>query len=256
MTSPSAVYPLIHTLLTLRTVVACTIHKILYNPDSGDSDHSSSEMVVTLPMVTMTGILTPSFHVYYLKQLNQLPCSIKIDVWRRLTSRKHPLSMEQASSIHPEVEDLLNKAVGNYIKQKEPGIGKKIEELLELQEQYKSREVAMTRSLEESGEKVVQLSDSVAFFKSIIPDTKKAITSAEKSIDVLENKCRHLEDIISAKDRKIVSLVDQILSNMKHSDITIEPKIYSSTYERNLWAKRHSESEHDLETRKKYTFRP
>ena len=67
----------------------------------------------------MTGILTPSFHVYYLKQLNQLPPSIKIDTWRRLTSRKHPLSIEQASSIHPEVEDLLNKAVGNYIKQKE-----------------------------------------------------------------------------------------------------------------------------------------
>src|SRR4051794_32574010 len=67
----------------------------------------------------MTGILIPSFHVYYSKQLNQLPRSIKIDTWRRLTSRKHPLSIEQASSIHPEVEDLLNKAVGNYIKQKE-----------------------------------------------------------------------------------------------------------------------------------------
>src|SRR5438045_9744000 len=67
----------------------------------------------------MTGILIPSFHVYYLKQLNQLFPSIKIDTWRRLTSRKHPLSIEQASSIHPKVEDLLNKAVGNYIKQKE-----------------------------------------------------------------------------------------------------------------------------------------
>jgi len=59
-----------------------------------------------------------------------------------------------------------------YIK---AGIGKKIEELLELQEQYKSREVAMTRSLKESGEKVSQLSDSVAFFKSIISDTKKPL---------------------------------------------------------------------------------
>ncbi|RIA84773.1 hypothetical protein C1645_831757 [Glomus cerebriforme] len=81
----------------------------------------------------MTGILTPSFH---------------------------------ASSIHPEVEDLLNKTVGNYIKQKEHQkmklitsdcetslrqeneelciskqvLKKKIEELLDLQEQYKSRE--------------------------------------------------------------------------------------------------------------------
>jgi len=232
-------------------------------------------------MVTMTGILTPSFHVYYSKQLNQLPHSIKIDVWRRLTSRKHPLSIEQASSIHPEVEDLLNKAVENYIKQKERQkmkpitsdcetslrqeneelciskqvLEKKIEELLELQEQYKSREVAMIRSLEESAEKVIQLSDSVAFFKSIIPDTKKAIVSAEKSIDMLENKCWHLEDIISAKDRKIIALVDQISPHGKYSDITIEPEIYSSTYERKLWVKRRSESECDLEARKKYTFR-
>ena len=138
-----------------------------------------------------------------------------------------------------------------YIK---AGIGKKIEELLDLQEQYKSREVAMTRSLEESSGKVTQLSESVAFFKSIIPDTKKAIASAEKSIDLLENRCRHLEDIISAKDRKIIALVDQILSKTEHSDVTIEPETYPNTHERKLWAKRRSESEHNLETRKKYTF--
>src|SRR3954454_3290170 len=140
----------------------------------------------------MTGILTPSFHIYYSKQLNQLFRSIKIDIWRRLTSRKYSLSLEQASSIHPKVEDLLNKAVENYIKKKEHQkmkpitsdcetslrkeneelciskqvLEKKIEELLNLQDQYKSREVAMTRSLEESGEKVSQLSDSAAFFKS------------------------------------------------------------------------------------------
>jgi len=28
--------------------IACTIHKILYSSDSGDSEHSSSEMVVTV----------------------------------------------------------------------------------------------------------------------------------------------------------------------------------------------------------------
>ena len=133
---------------------------------------------------------------------------------------------------------------------------KKIEELLDLQEQYKSHEVAMIRSLEESGKKVSQLSDSVAFFKSIIPDTKKAIASAEKSIDLLENRCWNLEDIISAKDRKIIALVDQILFKMKYSDMIIELEIYSSTHERKLWVKRRSEFEHDLETRKKYTFRP
>jgi hypothetical protein len=71
---------------------------------------------------------------------------------------------------------------------------------------------------------------------------------------MLENKCWHLEDIISAKDRKIIALVDQISPHGKYSDITIEPEIYFSTYERKLWVKRHSESECDLEAQKKYTF--
>ena len=48
MTFPSAVYPLIHALMTLRIAVACTIHKILYSSNSGNSEHSSSEMVVTV----------------------------------------------------------------------------------------------------------------------------------------------------------------------------------------------------------------
>ncbi len=71
---------------------------------------------------------------------------------------------------------------------------------------------------------------------------------------MLENKCRYLEDIISAKNRKIIALVDQISSYIKYSDITIELEIYSSTYKRKLWARRRSESEHDPEAQKKYTF--
>ena len=106
-------------------------------------------------------ILTPSFHIYYSKQLNQLSRSIKIDIWKRLTSRKYPLLLEQASGIHPEVKDMLNQAVEKYIKKKEHQrmkpitsdcenllrkeneelciikqvLEKKIEELLDLQEQ-------------------------------------------------------------------------------------------------------------------------
>ncbi len=48
MTSSSAIYQLIHTLLTLRIAVACIIHKILYSPNPGNSEHSSNEMVVTV----------------------------------------------------------------------------------------------------------------------------------------------------------------------------------------------------------------
>ncbi|CAI2197214.1 18687_t:CDS:1, partial [Funneliformis geosporum] len=64
----------------------------------------------------------------------------------------------------------------------------------------------ITRSLEESGEKVTQLLNSVSFLKSIIPYTKKAIASAEMSIDMLEDKCLYLEDIIFTKNRKIIAL--------------------------------------------------
>ncbi|RIA90667.1 hypothetical protein C1645_737681 [Glomus cerebriforme] len=95
------------------------------------------------------------------------------------------LQEEVASSIHPEVEDLLNKTIENYIKKKEyqkikgpkgtelitsncetslrqeneelyiskQVLEKKIKELLDLQEQYKSHKITMIRSLEESGEK-------------------------------------------------------------------------------------------------------
>ena len=48
MTSPNAIYPLIHSLMTLRTAVTCTIYKILHNSDSGDSEHSSGEMAITV----------------------------------------------------------------------------------------------------------------------------------------------------------------------------------------------------------------
>src|SRR5688572_30875426 len=93
-----------------------------------------------------------------------------------------PITSDCETSLRRENEELcISKQV----------LEKKIEELLDLQEQYKSREVAMTRSLEESDGKVIQLSDSVAFFKSIIPDTKKAIASVEKSIDLLENRCQN-----------------------------------------------------------------
>src|ERR1700722_15587559 len=109
----------------------------------------------------------------------------------------------------------------------------------------------MIKSLEESGEKITQLSSSVSSFKDIIHVSKEAITSAQKSINMLENKCRQLEDVISAKDRKIINLVDQILSYTKYSDVNIEPDTYSGINERDLWAKRCRDSECDLGIRKK-----
>src|SRR5213082_3128488 len=98
---------------------------------------------------------------------------------------KIPIIAGTGKWYHPEVEDMLNQAVEKYIKKKDHQrmkpitsdcenllrkeneelciskqvLEKKIEELLDLQEQYKFREVAMTRSLEESSGKVTQLSE-------------------------------------------------------------------------------------------------
>jgi len=47
-TLPSSIYLLIHALMTLRIAVACTIHKILYDSDFKDSEHSSGEMAITV----------------------------------------------------------------------------------------------------------------------------------------------------------------------------------------------------------------
>src|SRR5205807_1275375 len=130
-------------------------------------------------------ILTPSFHIYYSKQLNQLPRSIKIDIIGVSAGKRNQIDKK----IFFEIINVMDKMIKSTSILLRNFFLKKIEELLDLQEQYKSREVAMTRSLEESSGKVTQLSESVAFFKSIIPDTRKAIASAEKSIDLLKNKC-------------------------------------------------------------------
>ena len=137
------------------------------------------------------------------------------------------------------MEDLLNQAVKNYTKKKErqkvkpttsecknplsqenkelcilkQEMEKKIEDLLDSQDQYKSRERAMTKSLEESGEKITQLSSSVISYKDIIHVSKKAIVSAQKSIDMLENKCQQLKDIISARIKKLsLSMIGSFLT--------------------------------------------
>ena len=95
----------------------------------------------------MIDILTSSFHIYYLKQLNQLPRLIKIDIWWRLTSWKYPLSLEQASSIHPEVEDLLNKAVKNYIKKKEHQKMKPITSNCEISLRQENEELCISKQV-------------------------------------------------------------------------------------------------------------
>ena len=66
-----------------------------------------------------------------------------------------------------------------------------------------------------------------------------------------------MEDVVSTKDQKIISLNDKIISYYPRgwSDGSIEPEIYYSTYDQDLWSKWRSDAKYDPEIRKKYTFR-
>jgi len=112
----------------------------------------------------MTNMLNSSFHVYYSKQLNQLPRSIKIDIWRRLTSRKYPLSLEQESSNHPEVEDMLNQAVGKYIKKKEHQRMKPITSNCETSLMQENEELCISKQVLEK--KIEELLDLQVVFRT------------------------------------------------------------------------------------------
>jgi hypothetical protein len=60
-----------------------------------------------------------NFHEYYSKLLEKLPPSIKKNIWNRLISRLHnPLTEEQASSIHPDIEILITSEIDKYEKKK------------------------------------------------------------------------------------------------------------------------------------------
>src|SRR6266496_6313000 len=61
----------------------------------------------------------PNFNEHYKNLLDQLPPSMKKDVWLRLTNRKNrPLSEEQVRGIHPDIEELLTREVNRYYNKK------------------------------------------------------------------------------------------------------------------------------------------
>src|SRR3954453_15807879 len=61
----------------------------------------------------------PHFNDHYKNLLNQLPLTMKKDVWLRLTNRKNKLlSEEQIRGIHPDIEELLTREVNRYYNKK------------------------------------------------------------------------------------------------------------------------------------------
>ena len=61
----------------------------------------------------------PHFNDHYKSLLDQLPPSMKKDVWLHLTNCKNnPLSEEQARGIRSDIEELLTKEVNRYFNKK------------------------------------------------------------------------------------------------------------------------------------------
>ena len=59
------------------------------------------------------------FNEHYKSLLDQLPSSMKKDVWLQLTTRKNnPLSEKQARGIRSDIEELLTSNVNRYYKSK------------------------------------------------------------------------------------------------------------------------------------------
>ncbi|CAI2196283.1 17395_t:CDS:2, partial [Funneliformis geosporum] len=168
-----------------------------------------------------------NFNEHYKILLDQLPLSIKKDVWLCLTNRKNkPLSKEQIRDIYPEIEKLLTREVNRYYNKKNrqkikieantssdgsstlsclDGFEKQLEKH-ELHRQYKSQITTLEKSIVIKGKEIGKLSSTISQLKNDKKDIKKSA----------ERKCNELEDVIFVKDLKIIALNDKIISYNPH----------------------------------------
>ena len=217
------------------------------------------------------------FNPHFSKFLDQLPPSIKNDIWKRLTTRLHnPLTEEQACSIHPDVEALLIREVDSYAKKKGRQRLKVLTNatpdgsmaLSQLEVKYQTQLTAMEKALidkDQVHEQVLHSKKSkIADLSALLKDIKKSLnalkkehTSSLSALQKLEAKNRELLEIIDAKDQKIINLNDRIISFNPRGcgDGAVEPESYYSTIDRDLWMKWRNDAKYDLEIRKKFTFR-
>ncbi|CAI2196457.1 233_t:CDS:2, partial [Funneliformis geosporum] len=206
-----------------------------------------------------------NFNEHYKILLDQLPLSMKKDVWLHLTNCKNkPLSEEQIRDIHPNIEELLTREVNRYhnIKNRQKikieantssdgsstlsqldGFEKQLEkrelrvaeERKHLKDEY---DALMSRKESEYNNCMVNMKQKLYSFKHQLENQhnsnsadlekqyKSQITTLEKSIVIkVKRKCKKLEDVIFAKNLKIIALNDKIISYNPHvgRDATIEP---------------------------------
>src|SRR3954453_795684 len=117
----------------------------------------------------------------------------------------------------------------------------------ELEKQYKSRISTLDKSIVGKDKEIGKLSATISQLKNDKKDIKKSV----------EYKCKDLEDVIFAKDLKIITLADQIFSFNPRAgrDATIEQSSYMFLHETEFWARKREDAKRDPSIRKKYTFR-
>src|SRR6266542_553902 len=116
-----------------------------------------------------------------------------------------------------------------------------------LEKQYKAQITTLEKSIVIKDKEIGKLSATISQLKNDKKDIKKSV----------ERKCKDLEDVIFAKDLKIIALNDKIISYAPHvgRDATIEPSSYFSHHDTKLWTGKREDAKNDLSIRKKYTFR-
>ncbi|CAB5354516.1 unnamed protein product [Rhizophagus irregularis] len=267
----------------------------------------------------------PHFNDHYKGLLNQLPPSIKKEVWLRLTTRKYnPLTEEQAGRIHPDIDSLLTKEVNRYYKKKDrqrlkvdanttPDGSNALSRLAEFEKQLDERERFLlqqennikntieskvkdeckrtkeqydnlSQQLRAEHEEVYnklqfssemlkiklehQYNDRVSELekknKSHSSSLEVSLRKKDKEIEKLtsaitkaKNKYRDLEDVILAKDLKIIDLDDKLhkTSTRYLFDETIEPIFYKSSNLSEAWTSKREKAKIYPDIRKNYTFR-
>ncbi|PKK65149.1 hypothetical protein RhiirC2_853818 [Rhizophagus irregularis] len=116
-----------------------------------------------------------------------------------------------------------------------------------LEKQYKAQITTLEKSIVIKDKEIGKLSATISQLKNDKKDIKKSV----------ERKCKDLEDVIFAKDLKIITLNDRI-NSFNHSagrDGTIEPSTFISFHDTEFWSGRREDAKRDPSIRKKYTFR-
>ena len=118
---------------------------------------------------------------------------------------------------------------------------------VDLERQYKSQITTLEKSIVIKDKEIGKLSATISQLKNDKKDIKK----------LAERRYKELEDVIFAKDLKIITLNDRIFSFNPSAgrDATIEPSTFISFHETDFWAGKREDAKKDPSIRKKYTFR-